>query len=293
MTFQITEYNQNGRQSRRSSHILDTASAHGQIEQLRDQIELARKKMPDWTAGEVLCALLDCRLGRFDQARQGLRVLLEKKADSNIRNSSNVYWIVGDELENYSATRDLAYAIYEASLDRQDDDPFSRLQFNNGPAARLMNLYERDHRTEDLRRLLLRATKYDESSSSFVSYPADYLVQLRIQALATAADKLLELGFAADSVLLYNQAIGLSGTMAPDSPRHFVTGDGSAGYFNEGLTRALDKVTPTELAASLSRLLAAEESPNAGAGKPKSSNAGPVTAGAAPRSRREMNRSWT
>ncbi len=136
-----------------------------------------------------------------------------------------------------------------------------------------MSLYERDHRTEDLRRLLLRATKYDESSSSGVIYPVDYLLQLRIQGLATAADKLLELGFAADSVLLYNQAIGLSATMAPDSPRYFVTGNGEAGYFNEGLTRALEAVTPAELAASLSRLLQAEESPNPAQAKPKESNA--------------------
>ena len=61
-------------------------------------------------------------------------------------------------------------------------------------------------------------------------------------------------------MLLYNQAIGLSAELAPDSPRYFVTGDGSVGFFNAGLTRALDAVTPNELAAGLSRLIQAEES---------------------------------
>ena len=52
-------------------------------------------------------------------------------------------------------------------------------------------------------------------------------------------------------MLLYNQAIGLSAELAPDSPRYFVNGNGSAGYFNQGLTRALDAVTPNELAAGI------------------------------------------
>ncbi len=48
-------------------------------------------------------------------------------------------------------------------LNRPDDDPYSRLQLNNGPAAKLISLYERDHRREDVRRLLLKFSKTDES----------------------------------------------------------------------------------------------------------------------------------
>ncbi len=55
--------------------------------------------------------------------------------------------------------------------------------------------------------------------------------------------------------------------MAPDAPRYFVNGNGAPGYFNDGLTRALDAVTPGELAAGLSRLLEAEESPALPGGK--------------------------
>ncbi len=122
-------------------------------------------------------------------------------------------------------------------INRTDDD-FSRFQLNNGPAFRLMSLYERDNRREDLRRMLLKFSKTDESAAQNVGYPADYLKQLKIQGLASAADKLLELGYAADAVFLYNQAIGLSAALAPDSQRYFVNGNGSAGYFNQGLTRA-------------------------------------------------------
>ncbi len=61
----------------------------------------------------MLLAMLNCRLGRFDQARKGLQPLLEKKPDANM--FANVYWIVGEELENHAATRDLAYTVYEAA----------------------------------------------------------------------------------------------------------------------------------------------------------------------------------
>ncbi len=257
--FQILSYNGNGRTTSVTSMILDTAASHGQLEQLRSQVEAARKTIPAWTAGEILGALLDCRLGRLDQARRGLQPLLEKKVDQAIQ--SNVYWIVGEELENHSATRDLAYTLYEAALNRTDDDPYSRLQFNYGPLSKLANLYERDHRIEDLRRLLLNFAKIEESAGSTIGYPVDYLRQLKIQGLGMAADKLLELGFAADAVFLYNQAIGLSTAMAPDAPRYFVSGNGSAGYFNVGLTNALAAVTPGELAAGLTRLIQAEDRP--------------------------------
>ncbi len=67
-TFQIMSYDGSGRTTSIASMVLDTAASHGRLEQLRDQIEVARKTMPEWTAGEVLAALLDCRLGRFDSS---------------------------------------------------------------------------------------------------------------------------------------------------------------------------------------------------------------------------------
>ena len=209
-------------------------SAQGTLEAMRDQVAAARKKLPEWTAGDVLLALVECRLGRFEQVRQGLHALLEKKSGAAI--PSDVCSIVGAELENHAATRDLALTIYESALEHPDNDPYNRLQFNYGPAARLIKLYERDHRDDDLRRLLINSARSDQASNSNVIYPDDYLRQMKMQALATAADKLLDLGFAADAVLLYNQAITLSADMAPDAPRYFVNPDGSGGYFNAGLT---------------------------------------------------------
>ena len=194
----------------------------------------------------------------------------------------------GEQLENHAATRDLAYAIYEAAVNRTDDDGYNRLQFNTGPASRLIKLYERDHRIDDLRRLLVNSSRFEQSSNSNVIYPDGYLSQLKMQALATAADKLLELGFAADAVLLYNQAIALSAELAPDAPRYFVNNDGSGGYFNQGLTRAMEAVTPADLAASLSRLLQAEEDPKAGAaGTSSKPTAGPRSAGGAGKSKKD------
>ncbi len=124
-TFNILSYNGMGRTTSVASMILDNAAGHGQLETLKGAIENARKTMPEWRAGEVLLALLYCRLGRFEQTRRGLEPLLEKKPDANI--PSNAYWVVGEELENHAATRDLAYTLYEAAhqSDRRRFQPVS------------------------------------------------------------------------------------------------------------------------------------------------------------------------
>ena len=241
-----------------TSMILDNAASGGQLEELRKNIESAHKALPQWTAGEVLGALVDCRLGRYEEARRELKPLLEKHADQYI--SSNVYWIVGEELENHAATHDLAYVVYETSLAQASEDLNIRFQFDYGPASRLVGLYERDHRLEDARRILLNLDKTQPSDSS-IGYPVDYLKQMRLQSLGNAAAKLLNLGFAADAVLLYNQAIALTAEIAPDAPQYFVDQQGAAHLYNDGLTRALLAVTPGELASSLTRMLADETAP--------------------------------
>ena len=53
-----------------ASRLLDLAERRDQLDQLAGEIEAARKKMPAWTAGDVLLALVRCRAGRYDEARR-------------------------------------------------------------------------------------------------------------------------------------------------------------------------------------------------------------------------------
>ncbi len=265
MTFSVNSYSSDGRVTSPCSLVLDSAAGQGQLEELRTQIETARRSIPAWTAGDVLLALVDCRLGRFDQARRGIRSFIDAHDDQAAANDVN--WIVGQQLENHAATRDLAYELYESSVSAKTGDPFIRLQFNYGPAGRLISLYQQDHRLDDARRLLVGYGKPVDLSDP--SYPEDYLLNYRMQGLGTAAAKLMELGFAADAVFLFNQAIGLANQIRPDS-QYADNPEMQMRGFRDGLTRALAAVTPGEMASSLTGLLKAEDAPVAVPTGPKS-----------------------
>ena len=60
---------QNGRTTTVVSRMLDMAASQGRLEELSAQVDAIRKALPNWTAGDVVRAMVDCRLGRFDQAQ--------------------------------------------------------------------------------------------------------------------------------------------------------------------------------------------------------------------------------
>ncbi len=87
-----------------------------------EQVDAARKTVPGWTAGGVVRAMIDCRLGRYDQATSAVTKLLSERGDDSL--PANLFWVLGAELENHGPTRDLAVKAYEQSLSRNDDDPY-------------------------------------------------------------------------------------------------------------------------------------------------------------------------
>ena len=164
------------------------------------RVEVARKDTPGWKAGGVIKALIECRLGRLEPAREELGQLFARSKDDWA--SSNVYWIVGSELENYATTRDLAVTAYEIGAKLAAESQNSRIDFDYGPAKRLVSMYVRDNRVEDARKILISVPKNENS----MGYPDGYFEQMRMQSLGSAAGELLKLGFfAADAVTLYNQ----------------------------------------------------------------------------------------
>src|SRR5262249_6971139 len=80
-SFQIASCGGNGRTTPMTAMFLNATAAKGRLEQAKSRIDAARKSLPAWSAGEVLGALVDCRLGRYDEPRRGIGPLLEKTAD--------------------------------------------------------------------------------------------------------------------------------------------------------------------------------------------------------------------
>ena len=198
-------------------------------------------------------ALIECRLGRLEQGREEFRQLFARSKDESV--PSNVYWIVGSELENYAATRDLAVTAYEISAKLAAESQNSRIDFDYGPARRLVSMYVRDNRLEDARRILINVPKSDNN----MSYPDGYLEQMRMQSLGSAANELLKLGFAADAVTLYNESIALAKDIPADSPNYIGNREALIQQQREGLTRALEGLQPEDLASSVTRMIASSE----------------------------------
>ncbi len=104
------------------SKMLDMAASQGRLEELSAQVDAVRKALPNWTAGDVVRAMVDCRLGRFDQAQAVVRRFLDQTKDEPL--STNVFGVIGGELEDHAQTRDLALDLYETSIYRTATDPY-------------------------------------------------------------------------------------------------------------------------------------------------------------------------
>ena len=250
---QVLSYRGDGRINSVMSRLLDLAAGQGKLDELAGQVDAVRKAVPGWAAGDMLRAMIDCRLSRHDQAMAAVRRFLDQAKDEAL--SSTIYWVIGAELEDHGPTRELAVTAYEASLDGDGNDPYNRLNFDSGPAKRLVNLYERDRRLVDARRVLLDFAKGD--ASAYGNYPAGYIEQMRMSALGTAAAKLHELGFAADAVSLYSQSLALAREIPAGAPTYYGNTEGMVRQYRDGLTRALDDLRPEDMAAGLIGLLSA------------------------------------
>ena len=94
----------------------------GKLDELASEIETNRKKLPNWTAGDFLLALVLCRAGKYGEAEAIVRKLPETiKKDPAA--SGGLYLIyayhsIGLELEQSTAARDLAIKVYEERAER-------------------------------------------------------------------------------------------------------------------------------------------------------------------------------
>ena len=96
-------------------HLLDMASGQGKLDELSRRIDDAMKRLPAWKAGLALKALIACRAARYDEADRLIQGLL--KDDQQEQVSTNVYWIMANELENYATTRYSPAALRASALE--------------------------------------------------------------------------------------------------------------------------------------------------------------------------------
>ena len=264
----ITMYNGDGRITSTMSRILDLAASLGKLEGLAAELEAAVEKSPDWSAGKATLAMVRCRTGQFDDAKRLVRLVLDRFKDEPV--SPNALWVIGSELENYGATSDLATTVYEGTLAKRTDDPYTSLNFNYSPVRRLISIYERDGRKEDARRVLVESARPREFDGG---YPDGYIEQMRLQGLTSAAQQLVSLGYAAEAVPLYIESMALAETIGPNTSYYIGNLDQIRQRARDGLELALQGLDGSELARTVQRLLEAEPVAGPAAGGPN--NGGP------------------
>jgi tetratricopeptide (TPR) repeat protein len=245
----IISYSSEGGPNSVISRMLDLAASQNKLDELAAEVAAAREKLPGWQVGDAILALIECRKGQYDQARKRLAGLLEeaKKSETII---ATALWVIGAELEKHSPTRDLAIAFYEATLTGQSDNPYSIFNYGISPVRRLVTLYERDGRRDDIRRVLLEFTRPRE----FPQYDPNDIRQYRVSGLTQAGRQLAELGYAAEAIPMLSEALVEAEAMA-DEPYNVGNRERMLAQTRDTLSQSLQSLDAEQFAALLKRLL--------------------------------------
>ncbi len=240
--------------------LLDLAEERGSLDRLLERIEEARKKVPKWKTVAALKAMVLCRAGRFDEARvlvpQAIAAVQNDPVDLLGAVKLAVFWALGLELEKYPATSDLALSAYQACL----ADPGASLQFRylatseRIPVRQLVPVALSTGRRDEARRNLLDLARSRHS----LSIASDELLTiLRMIGLDAIGTSLVELGFAADAVPLFRDALVLSERADLTAPAYlFPNLPEAPRLIEQHLKAAIEKMSASELTALAGRSIA-------------------------------------
>jgi len=119
------------------------------------------------------------------------RLLADCYDDPMIR---SICTLLGAELEQHAVTRDLAIQVYETPP-REDTTDFS-MDWETNPDNRLAELYKRDNRRANARKVLLSSAP----SELPTYYDEEYRIQYRMFHGQRVGSELLRLGYPADAI---------------------------------------------------------------------------------------------
>ncbi len=240
--------------------LLDVAEERNALDRVLARIDEAQNKLPGWKTAGALRVLVLCRAGRHEHSRA-----IFSEAMSAIQHDASavgpgskllLYWTVGLELERYAATRDLAFAAYEACL--SDSDAWLLLRSRNVPAElpirNMVPLALQTGRRDQARRALLG---FAGARWPDVSYTDEIVTVMRMIGFDMIGASLLELGFAADALPLLRDAQNLAArTDLTLSPTSFPNLPELPRLIEEHLKSAAEQMSESELAAIAVRSIA-------------------------------------
>lgn len=248
----IISYSGDGRINSVLGRVLDLASSLNRLDDLRSRVSEATTRNPSWLPGSAIVALVSCREGRYDDAREIFKKLLATGKDDPIPMSA--WWIMAAEIENYAPLQDVATTLYERSIaDTSDNNSFARYNYRYGPLRRLVKIYERAGRKEDARNIIVSAAT---APSNDDSYPDDYRNQMRLQGLSSMGQELAGMGYTAEALPILVEALRVSEEISPSGPNYIGNLEQLIKQAQDNLTTAMQGIDPNQSINTVLRLLA-------------------------------------
>jgi tetratricopeptide (TPR) repeat protein len=230
-----------------SERLLNAAARQNKLEALRKEIEEAVRRVPEWSGGKALLALIDVRRGKIDEAKKALEALLADDTRDKSPIPHDARLLIGQELENYGPLQSITLTLYERA---DKEDPNNGLDFEFHPARRLIAMYRKAGRLADARDLVLRyARKPDTNNWGDPGYAA----YRRIESSLSIGQELINLGFPADAVPLFDRV--LSDTDNLNMARRFGNQDYILNRLRNGLNQGLQGLNDKTLAPTVRALL--------------------------------------
>jgi tetratricopeptide (TPR) repeat protein len=196
---QIVSWSGDGRVTTLVSRLIDAATKQNKLDSLTRELSQAVESQPGWSGGKAMLAILQTRQGQAAVAKPVIESLL---ADDKNEMPLYAHWVIAQEIENQGPLQDLALSIHEKAAKLGEND--QNMEFSYHPAKRLVSLYQRAGRTAEARELVLKFAKRSSDSG----YDPQYAAYRRINDLNSIGTQLLELGYPADAVRVFNEVLG-------------------------------------------------------------------------------------
>ncbi len=133
------------------SRLLAIEANRDQLKTLAGEVERGRQQFPQWTAGQVLLALIDLRRGRVATGRDALIELLPTLSKL-AQNSPAIPWEIADELARHDESYEAGIRYYEVALRDRGIEAWTS---STSPVRGIIQSLAARGRTADARRMLL------------------------------------------------------------------------------------------------------------------------------------------
>ncbi|MBD3672330.1 MAG: DUF1583 domain-containing protein [Planctomycetaceae bacterium] len=247
---QISSYSSSGQANTMLDRIVNGIKNTPKMETLRKSIEEVVEKSPEWKGGEALLAMIDLEAGRQAEAKQRIeRLFDDEELMENLPATAG--WIIGQEMEKFDETRDLALALLKKASENYSNS--SGIQYS--PTLKLIDVYLKKGEVEQARKLLLEGLETNNSNYSDERYTAYQNTRNRLW----GANKLLEMELPIDALKLSQKVISDADGELELATQYYGGSRNFEQQARQMLEQALSKIDDSNAQEAVTQLLATPE----------------------------------